>query len=106
VGRRISAGLRAGDTLARYGGDEFLVLCEEPAQQQAVARLGEHIDRALAAPFVLAGEHVRISASVGAVVSSGDCAADDLITRADQAMYRAKQGGRAARADARVREAA
>ncbi len=106
VGRRISAGLRAGDTLARYGGDEFLVLCEEPAQQQAVARLCEHIDRALAAPFALAGEHVRIGASVGAVVSSGDRAADDLISRADQAMYRVKQGGRAALADAGLRGAA
>ncbi|MDP9817685.1 GGDEF domain-containing protein [Spirilliplanes yamanashiensis] len=104
VGARIRTGLRAGDTLARYGGDEFLVLCEESAQQQAVARLSEHIDAALTEPFLLAGEPVRISASVGAMVSSGDADPDELITRADQAMYRAKQRRKAALAGAGVLE--
>jgi diguanylate cyclase (GGDEF)-like protein len=91
VGARIRAGLRAGDTLARYGGDEFLVLCEETAQQEAVARLCGHIESALALPFAIAGETVLISSSIGAVISDGATHADELITRADQAMYRAKQ---------------
>jgi diguanylate cyclase (GGDEF)-like protein len=91
VGARIRAGLRGGDTLARYGGDEFLVLCEDDAQQQAALRLGAHIERSVQEPFRLAGEQVRISTSVGAVLSDGDLRADELIRRADQAMYAAKQ---------------
>ncbi|HLL67401.1 MAG TPA: GGDEF domain-containing protein [Micromonosporaceae bacterium] len=96
VGRRIRAGMRVGDTLARYGGDEFLVLCEEPAQHQAVVRLCAHISDALNEPFLLAGEMVAIGSSVGAVISDGHSHADELITRADQQMYRAKQEHKAA----------
>jgi diguanylate cyclase (GGDEF)-like protein len=90
VGARIGAGLRAGDTLARYGGDEFLVLCEDPFQWDAAQRLTAYIEGALTAPFPLAGESVLVSASVGAVLSDGDLAAEELIRRADQAMYVAK----------------
>jgi diguanylate cyclase len=94
VGARIRAGLRAGDTLARYGGDEFLVLCEDDDPDQAGERLTAHVHRALAEPFRLAGEPVTIGASVGAVRSAGRAGADELISRADQAMYRAKQPAR------------
>ncbi|MGX6605309.1 diguanylate cyclase domain-containing protein [Micromonosporaceae bacterium Da 78-11] len=103
VGRRIRAGLRAGDTLARYGGDEFLLLCEDSAQADAALRLTEHVREALAAPFLLSGEPVSIGSSVGAMISDGDLGADELISRADQAMYRAKQRYRAERADQVVR---
>jgi diguanylate cyclase (GGDEF)-like protein len=95
VGARIRSGLREGDTLARYGGDEFLVLCEEAAQEGAVARLCGHIESSLALPFMIGGEAVSISSSIGAVISDGTSHADELITRADQAMYRAKQRRRA-----------
>jgi diguanylate cyclase (GGDEF)-like protein len=94
VAARIRNGLRAGDTLARYGGDEFLVLCEDDAQEAAARRLTEHIAEVLGEPFELAGERIAMTASVGAVRSGGDDRADDLIRRADQAMYAAKQARR------------
>jgi diguanylate cyclase (GGDEF)-like protein len=91
VGLRIHAGLRSGDTLARYGGDEFLVLCEDELQWDAAQRLTAHIEHTLGEPFDLGGERVRVSASVGAVLSDGDLGPHELIRRADQAMYVAKQ---------------
>jgi diguanylate cyclase (GGDEF)-like protein len=91
VGARLRAGLRAGDTLARYGGDEFLILCEDAEQEQAAERLCAHVETSLAGPFRPVGEQVRIGASVGSVLSDSRLSADDLIGRADQAMYRAKQ---------------
>lgn len=94
VTARIRSGLREDDTLGRYGGDEFLILCEDPAQEDAMFRLLDHVDRALVEPFLLAGESVRVSCSIGAVMSDCASAGDDLILRADQAMYRVKQHDR------------
>jgi diguanylate cyclase (GGDEF)-like protein len=90
VAARIRAGLRTGDTLARYGGDEFLLLCEDDDPDAAARRLTGHVERALAEPLLLDGKPVTIGSSVGAVISGGDLGADELISRADQAMYRAK----------------
>ncbi|NMO56589.1 GGDEF domain-containing protein [Actinoplanes sp. TBRC 11911] len=91
VGVRVRAGLRHGDTLARYGGDEFLLLCEDHDQTAAAKRLTEHVQQGLARPFELAGEQVTVGSSIGQVISDGTLDADELISRADAAMYRAKQ---------------
>jgi diguanylate cyclase (GGDEF)-like protein len=90
VASRLRAGVRAGDTVARYGGDEFLVLCDN-GSAATVERLRALIDHALSAPIELGGEQVRVGASVGAVTSDGIADADELIRRADEAMYVAKQ---------------
>jgi diguanylate cyclase (GGDEF)-like protein len=90
VAERLRTGLRADDTVARYGGDEFLVLCES-GSPATVARLRDHIQSALSTPIELGGEQVRVGASVGAVTSDGAADADELIRRADEAMYEAKQ---------------
>jgi diguanylate cyclase (GGDEF)-like protein len=90
VGRRLGAGLPAGDTLARYGGDEFLLLCSSSGPADALDRLARHVRAALDTPFRLAGEEITIGASVGAVMSDGRADADELIHRADEAMYAVK----------------
>ncbi|MDI6102256.1 GGDEF domain-containing protein [Actinoplanes sp. NEAU-A12] len=86
----------AGAFTARYGGDEFVLLCEDPDQVSAADRLSAHVHAALAPPVPLAGEDVRVGVSVGAVLSDGHLDADELIRRADQAMYRDKATRRAA----------
>jgi diguanylate cyclase len=95
VGDRIRRGLRAGETLARYGGDEFLVLCADDDPEAAGRRLRAHIERVMAEPFGLPGD-LRVGAAVGAVRSDGRSGADELIRRADQAMYVAKEASRTA----------
>jgi len=93
VAARLRAGLRSGDTVARYGGDEFIMLCEDGGAATA-ARLRRHVKQALSERFDLGGERVRISGSVGSVISDGVTNADELIRRADEAMYGAKHARR------------
>ena len=59
VAARLRAGLRAGDTVARYGGDEFIMLCEDGGPATA-DRLRRHAEQALAERFNLGGEPVKI----------------------------------------------
>jgi diguanylate cyclase (GGDEF)-like protein len=92
---RIQACVRSDDTVARFGGDEFVVLmADTPSQAEAGAVAARIID-AVAQPYDLGGNRVEISASIGLALSPGSAAtADALIGHADLALYRAKADGR------------
>lgn len=95
VASRLRDSLRAGDTVSRLGGDEFVLLL---AGFETVADCEHALARLLvllAAPYVLAEGTATISASIGVALYPLDrCDPDELLRRADQAMYLAKQGDR------------
>jgi diguanylate cyclase (GGDEF)-like protein len=91
IGPRISAGLRTGDVLARLGGDEFALLLPGLRTPRDAERVAERVCERLAEPFELSDFTVEVEASIG-IAWSGDADAnvDDLLRRADVAMYSAK----------------
>jgi diguanylate cyclase (GGDEF)-like protein len=94
VGRRLTLTARPTDTVARFGGDEFVMLCTELSDPDDLRAIGERIMRTLQEP--LNDEHdLSITGSVGAV-STSDPMVDpqELLRRADSAMYAAKRAGR------------
>ncbi|HTT28644.1 MAG TPA: EAL domain-containing protein [Solirubrobacteraceae bacterium] len=96
VAKRISASVRAADTAARFGGDEFAILLEDVEDLQAAVETAERILDALSRPIELDDNHLIIRASLGiSVVEPGTATdADELIRNADAAMYIAKADGK------------
>lgn len=100
VGQRLAACVEAGDTVGRIGGDEFVVVTTRAATDRSSATrdaivLGNRILAALAAPVQLECIRHSASASLGVVIFDGrDCNVDELLKRADVAMYKAKASGR------------
>ena len=96
VAGRLAAVLRPSDTLARFGGDEFVVLAEQLQGDDEVLAVVERLTHALAEPLLVEGHPVLVTASVGiALARSGSGADPERIVRdADIAMYRAKERGR------------
>ena len=93
VADRLSRGLRSGDTLARVGGDEFVLLCEDLGASEDAAVVAERLHRCLAEPFVLGGGlTISVRASVGVAYSGpGREVSEALVAEADAAMYVAKR---------------
>jgi diguanylate cyclase (GGDEF)-like protein/PAS domain S-box-containing protein len=93
VGERLRSATRAGDTVARLGGDEFAVIVEETERAEA-CQTADRILELLAAPFGLGERQIVARASIGIAIQSADGAeADELLRRADIAMYAAKAHG-------------
>jgi diguanylate cyclase (GGDEF)-like protein len=92
--RRLDAAARAEDTVARFGDDEFTVLCEEIEPETATA-IAQRLLAELARPFVLDGEELHLGASAGVRISDGaGVGPDGLLRDANLALYVAKQHGR------------
>jgi diguanylate cyclase (GGDEF)-like protein/PAS domain S-box-containing protein len=101
VAARVDAALRPADTVARFGGDEFTVLCEDIAGELEAVAIAQRLVDLFDEPFDIDGREVFLSTSVGIALASGSATGrstdrpDDLIRDADAAMYRAKELGKA-----------
>jgi diguanylate cyclase (GGDEF)-like protein/PAS domain S-box-containing protein len=94
VARRLERCVRRSDLVARFGGDEFIVLLRDPAGAQVPRRVAQSIIDAVAEPYRIEGLELRVSASVGvALVPAHGRTAHAVVTAADRAMYAAKRRG-------------
>jgi diguanylate cyclase (GGDEF)-like protein/PAS domain S-box-containing protein len=95
VSERLRAVTRKGDTVARLGGDEFVIFLNDITDQESVTRLANKLLDTIATPFLLHGLRIATSVSIGIALYPRDGEeGDDLLRKADQAMYQAKQSGR------------
>ncbi|WP_280723679.1 EAL domain-containing protein [Kitasatospora sp. MAA4] len=106
--RRLQSAVRSGDTVARFGGDEFAALVCGPRGRAQVQELAERLRRALSEPYWIGGSELGVAASIGIAFGPGpadgsgspgparsaDQLADELMRNADLAMYRAKSEGK------------
>jgi diguanylate cyclase (GGDEF)-like protein/PAS domain S-box-containing protein len=96
VAGRFRSALRAGDTVARFGGDEFVILAEELADEADAVIVAEKLAEALREPIAIGTQEIVVSSSIGIAVADPAAATPETLVRdADVAMYRAKQKGRA-----------
>ena len=86
--------VRPEDTVARFGGDEFVVLVEHVVDESDATQIADRLEGAMSEPFVLDGRPLAVTVSVGIVIGSGEDTPEALLRNADTAMYRAKELGR------------
>jgi diguanylate cyclase (GGDEF)-like protein/PAS domain S-box-containing protein len=95
VGNRLKELLRGGDTVARVGGDEFLLLLSEIGGIEDANTIAQKILEAFRRPFILDDHEIMLTTSIGVAIFPDDSDnADSLVKHADVAMYRAKDKGR------------
>ncbi len=95
VAARLRASLRTTDFVGRFGGDEFVVIVPNVDDEEHAMALAERVFGSVAGLATLDGVDVDISVSMGVALTDTTCATvDDLLQRADHAMYQAKRQGR------------
>jgi diguanylate cyclase (GGDEF)-like protein len=94
ISPRLREALMLSDTVARFGGDDFAVLCEGLAGEPEALQVAERLIQCLAAPFEMRGAPCRVGVTVGVAVAGEGVEAEELIGQAEAAMYRAKERSR------------
>ena len=95
VARRLTACCRRSDSLSRFGGDEFVLLCDQLAEDEDVRIIADRLGRSLAEPYVDGEHELSVTASIGIVlVNDPRSDVSTVIRNADEAMYGAKAAGR------------
>ena len=95
VASRLTGSIRASDTVARFGGDEFVIVREDIADASEAVEFAERMVAVLHEPISLSGREHFATASVGIALGGAGSSAEQLLRDADAAMYRAKDLGRA-----------
>ena len=96
VAGRLLRSVRAGDTLARIGGDEFVVMLKDISNSEVAADIARKIIQEVGAPYLIGDDELRVTPSIGISIFPQDGRdAEDLIKHADAALYQAKRSGRA-----------
>lgn len=96
VAARLRGALRREDSLARFGGDEFVVLLSDlnDHARDAVEAVARKCMEVFQQPFIINEQSCELGVSIGIAIGNSECAADKLLIAADQAMYQAKEAGR------------
>ena len=95
VADRLAQLVRSTDTVARFAGDEFVIVADDGMDRHEARLLAERIAAGFTQPLAVDGEELYVTASIGVAVGSAGASVDGLLSDADGAMYRAKESGRA-----------
>jgi diguanylate cyclase (GGDEF)-like protein len=90
---RIAETIRLDDSVARIGGDEFVIVCDDISAVET-EEIAERVLEALSAPYLLGGQETTVTASLGLAISDDRATPESLLRDSDAAMYRAKERGR------------
>jgi len=92
---RLSQLIRSADTVARIGGDEFIVILENTSDKADISRIAEALIKAVSEPCSIEGEEVKITCSIGvSIYPENGITTDTLLLNADKGMYKAKHSER------------